>query len=82
MPRIRLPEPKELEEILSGVSKRSEMAERKLKKAMDTAWTSMDITDKDGLLKALSLTRNQIETLLARPTKWSDADKSMDMSRA
>jgi len=76
MPRIRLPEPKELEQILSGVSKRSEMAERKLKKALGTALASMNNTDKANLLNALHLTQTDVDALLARAPTWADAERT------
>lgn len=66
MPRIRLPDPKDIDEMIQGVSKRSEMAERKLKTAIGNALATMDPADKRTLTGDLRLTDLDIQNLLRR----------------
>lgn len=75
MSRIRLPAPEEIEEILSGVSKHSEKAESKLRKALGTALASMAEKEKEALVEALRpLSWQQIKAL-CYPEKWSRLDR-------
>ena len=66
MPRIRLPDPRELDEMLQGVSKRSEMAERKLKTAIGNALATMSHADRLKLTGDLNLNDPDIQNLLRR----------------
>jgi hypothetical protein len=69
MSHIRLPDPKDVDEMLAGVDKRSEMAEHKLKTAIKNALASMNDADKHQLLvhPDVNLGVAAVDGLLSRP---------------
>jgi hypothetical protein len=64
---IRLPAPQEIDSLLDGLGKRSEMAERKLKTAINNAWASMSAENRRRLLADLTLSEADLKALLGPP---------------
>lgn len=62
MPRIRLPDSGEIAKILEGVNKRSEMAERKLKSAVQNALNSIDPALKTKVLHDSGVAEADVRT--------------------
>jgi hypothetical protein len=74
MVHIRLPDSSEIDEMLKGVSNRSEMGERKLKKAIANAVLSIPTATKTQLLADLRMTDGDLQNLLQRQ-RLNDADR-------
>jgi hypothetical protein len=65
---IRLPDPKEIDSIIDGVGKRSEMSERKLKTAVNNALLSMSADQRAELLRRQAMSDANVQDLLKRAT--------------
>ena len=77
MPQIRLPDPKEVDDIIAGNSERAKMGERKLKTAVDNALKSIAPTAKTEVLKKASLSDSDATALLKKSEqRLNDTDRT------
>ena len=76
MSQIRLPDPKEVDAIITGDTERAVMGERKLKTAVNNALQSMAPENRTTLLRKLRLSNSDITNLLAKGTRLDDTART------